>query len=256
FEKYFVENEHLFVPTEPSAEKKKDEINDDDVGSFFNDDEENIKKGRAWTAEIRKKSAGRTRTTKKREEIFNDGERMILIKINIQTLAPGLEIDTSVIDAYASIPSYEEKFKMMNMKRHFFYTSMMMPGILEDKTKEIDKKIDAQYDKFHEMISIQMQNKVEKMQMQELAFFPIIAHGHYYLIFFNLKTGKAVIIDNSDSDATYEGKYKENVDFVINNLRSRIAAKRLLHEVNDLKKKMSDYATKMTGAGEEGSNQQ
>ncbi|GJW09016.1 peptidase C48, SUMO/sentrin/Ubl1 [Tanacetum coccineum] len=151
------------------------------------------------------------------EEVFNDDEGLILFRMNIQSLAPGLEIDTSVIDVYVSILNYEEKFKMTNMKRHFFYTSMMVPGILEDKTKEIDKKIDAQYDRFHEMLLIQMENDVEKMQMEdvELAFFPIIAHGHYYLIVFNLKTGKAVIIDNSESDATYEGKYKDNVEFVV-----------------------------------------
>ncbi|GKB88029.1 peptidase C48, SUMO/sentrin/Ubl1 [Tanacetum coccineum] len=268
------------------------------------------------------------------EEVFNDDEGLILFRMNIQSLAPGLEIDTSVIDVYVSILNYEEKFKMMNMKRHFFYTSMMVPGILEDKTTEIDKKIDAQYERFHEMLLIQMENDVEKMQMEdvELAFFPIIAHGHYYLIVFNLKTGKSVIIDNSESDATYEGKYKDNVEFVrsvfgrhllmyqntnadkiltgskkatnlrmkwkttkekidcglymimhmelyegstaaqwktsllpekdknhrmqMDNLRSRIAAKILLHEVNIHKKKMSDYAKKMTGAGEGGSNQE
>nr|GEX45392.1 peptidase C48, SUMO/sentrin/Ubl1 [Tanacetum cinerariifolium] len=119
------------------------------------------------------------------EEVFNDDERMILFRMNIQSLAPGLEIDTSVIDEYVSILNHEEKFKMKNMKRHFFYTSMMM------------------------------ENDV-KMQMEdvELSFFPIIAHGHYYLIVFNLKTWKAVIIDNSESDATYDGKYKDNVEFV------------------------------------------
>nr|GEU91868.1 ulp1 protease family, C-terminal catalytic domain-containing protein [Tanacetum cinerariifolium] len=92
----------------------------------------------------------------------------------------------------------------------------IVPGILEDKTKEIDKKIDAQCDRFHEMLSVQMENDVEKMQMKdvELAFFPIIAHSHYYLTVFNLKTGKTMIIDNSESDATYEGKYKDNVEFV------------------------------------------
>ncbi|GJU32122.1 peptidase C48, SUMO/sentrin/Ubl1 [Tanacetum coccineum] len=258
------------------------------------------------------------------EEVFNDNEGLILFRMNIKSLAPGLEIDTSVIDVYVSILNYEEKFKMMNMKRHFFYTSMMVPRILEDKTKEIDKKVNAQYDRFHEMMSIQMEDDIEKMQMQdvELAFFPIIAHGHYYLIVFNLKTGKAVIIDNIESDATYDGKYKDNVEFVrsvfgrhmlmyentnadkiltvakkptilkmkwktkkekidcglymimhmelyegstavqwktgllpendknhqmqMDNLRLRIAAKILLHEVNIYHKKMSDYAKKMT----------
>ncbi|GKE07345.1 hypothetical protein Tco_1399363 [Tanacetum coccineum] len=115
----------------------------------------------------------------------------------------------------------------------------------------------------------------------ELAFFPIIAHDHYYLIVFNLKTGKPIIIDNSESDATYEGKYKDSVEIVLyegstaaqwktcllpendknhqmqmDNLRSRIATKILLHEVNIYQKKISDYAKKMTGAGEGGSNRE
>nr|GEW91527.1 peptidase C48, SUMO/sentrin/Ubl1 [Tanacetum cinerariifolium] len=78
---------------------------------------------------------------KEEEEVFNDDERMILFRMNIQSLAPGLEIDTSVIDVYISILNYEENFKTTNMKRHLFYTSMMVPGILEDKTNKIDKKI-------------------------------------------------------------------------------------------------------------------
>ncbi|PWA67717.1 hypothetical protein CTI12_AA316580 [Artemisia annua] len=47
-----------------------------------------------------------------------------------------------------------------------------------------------------------------------LVFFPIISHDHYYLIVFNIIKGTSVIIDNSDSDGTYEGKYKENYEFV------------------------------------------
>ncbi|GKC59453.1 peptidase C48, SUMO/sentrin/Ubl1 [Tanacetum coccineum] len=225
FGEYYLQNEHLFVPTQTSAEKKESSA------------------ARTRTKKKRQKRKGSNRIIfSGKEEVFNDDEGLILFRMNIQSLAPGLEIDTSVID---------------------------VPGILEDKTKEIDKKIDAQYDTFHEMLSIQMENDVEKMQMEdvELAFFPIIAHDHYYLIVFNLKTGKAVIIDNSESDATYEGKYKDNVEFVLyegstavqwktgllpendknhrmqmDNLRSRIAAKILLHEVNIYQKKMSDYA--------------
>ncbi|GKC88885.1 hypothetical protein Tco_1149534, partial [Tanacetum coccineum] len=95
------------------------------------------------------------------------------------------------------------------------------------------------------------------------------------------RIGKAMIIDNCESDATYEGNYKDNVEFVLyegstavqwktellpkndknhrmqmDNLRSRIAAKILLHEVNIYQKKMSGYAKKMNEAGEGGSNRQ
>ncbi|GKB10444.1 hypothetical protein Tco_0844367, partial [Tanacetum coccineum] len=141
---------------------------------------------------------------RKREVVFNDDEHTILFRMNIQSLAPRLEIDTSV------------------------------PGILEDKTKEIDKKVDAQYDRFHEMLSIGKRHRKN-------------ANG-------GRQIGKPVIIDNSKSDATYKWKYKDNVEIVMDNLRSRIAAKILLHEVNIYQKKISDYAKKMTGAGEGGSN--
>ncbi|GJV83465.1 hypothetical protein Tco_1523363 [Tanacetum coccineum] len=134
-------------------------------------------------------------------------------EMNIQSLAPGLEIDTSVIDVYVSILNYEEKFKMPNMKRNFFYTSMMVPGILEDKTIEIDKKIDAQYDRFHEMLSIQMEDDIEKMQMEDVELLyegPTAAQW---------KTG--LLLENG-----------KNHRMQMDNLRSRIEAKILLHEVN------------------------
>nr|GEU75984.1 peptidase C48, SUMO/sentrin/Ubl1 [Tanacetum cinerariifolium] len=193
FQKYYVENEHLFVPTQPCVEKKKDQADAVNWESFLENDEgsqptfdldasptyEKMK----IINEMKKKMGLKSKYVNKtvdpavqliedekllgrsifsiqeeeEEEVFNDDERMILFRMNIQSLAPGLEIDTLVIDAY-------------------------------------------------------MKNDVEKMQMEdmELAFFPIIAHGHYYLIVFNLKTGKPVIIDNSESDATYEGKYKDS----------------------------------------------
>nr|GEW59034.1 peptidase C48, SUMO/sentrin/Ubl1 [Tanacetum cinerariifolium] len=149
--------------------KKNDQTDDVDWESVLENEEEIIRKGREYSAEQRKKDRQQEREQKRKgkkekgsnriifsgqEEVFNHDERMILFRMNIQSLAPGLEIDTSVIDLYVSILNYEENFKMTNMKRHFFYTSMLVPGILEDKTKEIDKKIDAQYVRFHEMLSI------------------------------------------------------------------------------------------------------
>ncbi|GJQ94809.1 hypothetical protein Tco_0005948 [Tanacetum coccineum] len=51
-------------------------------------------------------------------------------------------------------------------------------------------------------------------------------------------------------------KRQNSSDAREDNVRSRIAAKILLHEVNIHQKKMSDYAKKMNGAGEGGSNQE
>nr|GEX62560.1 peptidase C48, SUMO/sentrin/Ubl1 [Tanacetum cinerariifolium] len=56
FDKYYIENEHLFVPTQTSAEKKKDQIDDYNYEIFFENEEENIRKGREFTKELRRKN--------------------------------------------------------------------------------------------------------------------------------------------------------------------------------------------------------
>lgn len=59
-----------------------------------------------------------------RDEVFNDGEGNMLMKGSLQTLAPRMEVETSVIDTYVSILNYEESFKENNLRRQFFYTGM------------------------------------------------------------------------------------------------------------------------------------
>nr|GEU49575.1 ulp1 protease family, C-terminal catalytic domain-containing protein [Tanacetum cinerariifolium] len=49
---------------------------------------------------------------------------------------------------------------------------------------------------------------MENMKDLEMAFFPIIAHEHYYLVVFNFLKGNTVIIGNSNTRMTYEAKYK------------------------------------------------
>ncbi|PWA56718.1 Peptidase C48, SUMO/Sentrin/Ubl1 [Artemisia annua] len=106
-----------------------------------------------------------------RETVYSDKDGNMLMRMSIQSLAPGLEVETPVIDTFASILNYEERFSTKNLKRHYFHTGMMV-------------------------------------------FFPIISSDHYYVIVFNIQKGYAVIIDNSESDATYEGKYKDVYDLV------------------------------------------
>ncbi|GJS12057.1 hypothetical protein Tco_0368853 [Tanacetum coccineum] len=192
----------------------------------------------------------------KEEEVFNDDERTILFRMNILSLAPRLEIDIQV------------------------------PGILEDKTKEIENKIDAQY--VHEMLSIQMQNDVEKMQMEDVELRSVF--GRHLLMYQNSNAEKILTVTKKATNLKMKWKTKEekidcglymimhmelyegstaaqwktgllpendkNHRMQMDNLRSRIAAKILLHEVNIYQKKMSDYAKKMTEAGEGGSNRQ
>ena len=62
---------------------------------------------------------------KNREQVFKD-HFVVLMRMNVQSLAPGLKIETPVIDTFASILNYEERELEKDIKRHFFYTSMMV----------------------------------------------------------------------------------------------------------------------------------
>lgn len=83
-----------------------------------------------------------------------------------------------------------------------------------NKNKDLNKQIET-------FMSILNKDETSlNLRDVNLVFFPIIAHEHYYVIVFNLDKGQAVILDNSDSDADYDGKYKKIFDFVVSYVRS------------------------------------
>ncbi|GKA44613.1 ulp1 protease family, C-terminal catalytic domain-containing protein [Tanacetum coccineum] len=80
------------------------------------------------------------------------------------------------------------------------------------KWKKANGKYDEkkQFEAFSKTIKSEFKKDPEMKNMKdlEMAFFPIIAHEHYYLVVFNFLKGNTVIIDNSRTQMTYETKYK------------------------------------------------
>ncbi|GKC37448.1 hypothetical protein Tco_1049832 [Tanacetum coccineum] len=66
FGEYYIQNEHLFVPTQTSAEKKKDQTYDVNWDSFLENEEEIIRKALESYAEIRKKAQQQERERKRK----------------------------------------------------------------------------------------------------------------------------------------------------------------------------------------------
>ena len=61
-----------------------------------------------------------------RETVFNDKDGNMMIRMSIQSLAPGLEVESPVIDIFSSILNNEERFSTRTFKRHYFHTGMMV----------------------------------------------------------------------------------------------------------------------------------
>ncbi|GJY94839.1 ulp1 protease family, C-terminal catalytic domain-containing protein [Tanacetum coccineum] len=181
--------------------------------------------------------------------IFETKEGNATIRDYMQTLAPTLKIESNVIDTYCLVLNHEQGVNNKGKKtKHFFHTGMIF------------KKDD----------------EVKKLKDLEMAFFPIIAHEHYYLVVFNFLKGTTVIIDNSKTPMSYEAKYKKvrdvlgtdahgelqrenarnwNLEFPtdeegnrydITNMRMRFAAKMLSHEINIHREEMSKQALEFT----------
>ncbi|PWA47025.1 Peptidase C48, SUMO/Sentrin/Ubl1 [Artemisia annua] len=149
------------------------------------------------------------------EFVFETDCGAVIIRDNMQTLAPNLKIEANVIDSFAAVLNYEEKKNNKGVRmKHYFHTAMISKDMIEGKMKTEKKQIQA----FHETMESVFKKDETAMAMQhiEWAFFPIIAHHHYYLVVFNLLKGTSVIIDNSNSGQTYDAKYKHVCDLLLN----------------------------------------
>ncbi|GJU08363.1 ulp1 protease family, C-terminal catalytic domain-containing protein [Tanacetum coccineum] len=151
------------------------------------------------------------------ETVFqtSTGPDVSSIRLNMETLAPTLWIDANVVDCWVAILNHEEFVKVdPSPKRHFFTSGCITSFFVLIKTQAtIEGRITEkqQWKMFSAEISAQFQNNLagKSLSEVELAFFPIYASGHFYLVVFNIKKGLMIILDNSDCGETYTSKYKD-----------------------------------------------
>nr|GEV16418.1 hypothetical protein [Tanacetum cinerariifolium] len=143
----------------------------------------------------------------KYETIFQAcfGHDVSSVRLNMETLAPRLWIDTNVIDCWVAILNHEELVK----------DKAIIEGTIDEE---------QHWKVFSDEISEQFKHDVSSISLFEvdLAFFPIYASGHFYVVVFHLKSPSAMIIlDNSDYEETYNSKYNA----VCRHLKKESAAK-------------------------------
>ncbi|GJT34500.1 RNA-directed DNA polymerase, eukaryota [Tanacetum coccineum] len=131
-----------------------------------------------------------------------------ITRISLESLAPGLKIDQSVIDAWVDLLNFDERNKSSGSPSRYFFKP-----ILTDHLK-IEDYITTEYRlyKFEECINLcdyETKRMLNSDKMFHLVFFPVCTLDHFFLICFHMKTGKVVIIDNSsvDDDLTTRQRY-------------------------------------------------
>ncbi|GJU90547.1 ulp1 protease family, C-terminal catalytic domain-containing protein [Tanacetum coccineum] len=109
-------------------------------------------------------------------------ENVFGIRLNMETLAPGLWIDANVVDCWSEVLNYEERFrKAGSLSRHFFPTGCITLSMFDGTYATHEER----WENFSAQVSA-------------------------YLT----KTTSMTILDNSDSRATYDSKYKQACDLL------------------------------------------
>ncbi|GJW00066.1 hypothetical protein Tco_1555317, partial [Tanacetum coccineum] len=122
------------------------------------------------------------------EVVFDDGKGTIAYRKEMQSLAPGIEIEKQIIDTFVTVLNYEERIRTdgKDLRRRYFPTDAVLLNEDKDQAK--------QYESFENVIKNQMNASESKKKMKdvELAFFPtVVAAGQYYVIVFNLLKANA-----------------------------------------------------------------
>nr|GEZ82531.1 hypothetical protein [Tanacetum cinerariifolium] len=120
------------------------------------------------------------------------------VRVNMETLAPTLCIDANVIDCWVALLNFEElALGYPTPTRHFFPTGCINQGIIKGSLTE-----EEQWKSFYDEIKDQFKHEPSSMSLSDfdLVFYPIYASNHFYVVVFNIKKPKTmVILDNSDS---------------------------------------------------------
>nr|GEZ97796.1 200 kDa antigen p200 [Tanacetum cinerariifolium] len=168
------------------------------------------KKAKMQKASAKKKEQAEMQAAAEANEVgFDDGKRTIAHRKEMQSLAPGIEIEKQIIDTLVMVLNFEERIRTVgkDFRRRYFLTDAVA-----------DKDQAKKYESFENVTKNQMIASASKKKMKdiELAFFPaVVAAGQYYVIVFNLLKANAVILDNEKHDDY--NKYKEVFDSVVSN---------------------------------------
>ncbi|KAL1815781.1 hypothetical protein ACET3Z_018355 [Daucus carota] len=155
------------------------------------------------------------------EQIFlcND---FFSLREDMQSLNIGKHIETMVVDTWAIVLNDAEKFKSDDSPLRLFFTIGCVNATLDEK-----KTLATTYKLFAENVdSMLIHCNRTKLDLIDMAFFPICAFEHYYLIVYHLKNWTYEIIDNIDRSKIDPKKcYGEKPKILEERPTSTIAAK-------------------------------
>ncbi|PWA39314.1 hypothetical protein CTI12_AA573110 [Artemisia annua] len=128
-------------------------------------------------------------------DIIFSGKGLELQRAFFLSLYPGLEVNSSIIDAWRIILNDEEKVRNKATGLRYVYcnTTMLRHSMVEDG-KDLMKRTKEFDDNLHSVLEI-----AELKDLNDVTMMTEIGSNHYYAICFNLNKGDIDILDHVDN---------------------------------------------------------
>ncbi|GJS63140.1 peptidase C48, SUMO/sentrin/Ubl1 [Tanacetum coccineum] len=172
-------------------------------------------------------------------------EKVFGIRLNMETLAPGLWIDANVVDCWGEVLNYEERFrKAGSLSRHFFPTGCITLSMF-DETYATDEE---RWKNFLAQVSAQFKDNVNGLALNGIDLAKILKLkwktktnfrdcGIFTMLHMESYSGQTA----STWDCGLVSESKLQCD-MLRRLRFKFATKILLHEINVHAPKMLELA--------------
>ncbi|KAK9070408.1 hypothetical protein SSX86_010810 [Deinandra increscens subsp. villosa] len=144
--------------------------------------------------------------------LFSLTDCITVLKFQMETMRMGIEVHVDVINAWSHILNHEEQFREKGNPNRLFCTSPMIPqlSLLLGKESKSFRVATIMLKEFtSNMNELLRKERLKDITEHDMVIVPMIQSHHFYMVSFNLKEAKAVIIDNSASKE-YEAKYQGN----------------------------------------------
>ncbi|KAJ9566178.1 hypothetical protein OSB04_002144 [Centaurea solstitialis] len=149
--------------------------------------------------------------------LYKSATEQRILRTPLETLAANEHIFTNVIDGWADVLNFEERYRSpVSPRRYFFKTNLMHGGVLLQDEYSFNER----FAWFH-MNLVQATNfnmDIINFRQIDMVFFPLLRNQHYFCVVFNLKTNTIDILDNMDRDLGIVDVY----DFDIHILRQMV----------------------------------
>ncbi|KAL4571547.1 hypothetical protein LXL04_018308 [Taraxacum kok-saghyz] len=136
----------------------------------------------------------------------------VCVREDFESLFPKQCVYSNVIDCFARVLNYEEKYKPEGSPKRLFLGCHMLDNSFVKAVIDGNKEeFDSVFNTFNMEVITWMDEEYQSWRIGsfDMVFFPICQHQHFYLLIMDMKMNKFLIVENSSNCISTKDRYGE-----------------------------------------------